>query len=261
MFEVVDENQRIGLIKGVKKTNRKRYATMRDSTVEDNVGLAYTTNTLTELVESGAMQLIHRQVPKELEEFLSSYEACRTNGGKAVMFRQSKAAGRFGLSEFSKLKNIEISFASGRLNHCLYHFRLPYSGWSHIKVILCGESYTALAEGLQDALQRLDGVPKEHRKYNLSAASKNLSNSEQEDLTERYHTSCEHYGMTPTRNNRGICHENGAVESPLGHIKARSARPCCREIVMTSIPLTTIAWRCPWPDGQFRDSKYMQTKS
>jgi len=140
---------------------------------------------------------------------------------KEVMFRQSKEAGRLGLSDFTELNDIDITIVGELLNHRLYHFRLPFSGWSHIKVILGGESYTALAEGLQEALQRLGGAPKEHRTDSLSAAYKNLSKSEQEDLTERYQSLCEHYGMIPTRNNRGVSHENGAVESPHGHIKNR----------------------------------------
>ena len=28
-----------------------------------------------------------------------------------------------------------------------------------------------------------------------------------------------HYHMEPTRNNRGVAHENGAIESPHGHLK------------------------------------------
>ena len=140
---------------------------------------------------------------------------------KEVMFRQSKEAGRLGLSDFTELNDIEITITGEPLNHRLYHFRLPFSGWSSIKVILGGESYTALAEGLQEALQRLGGAPREHRTDSLSAAYKNLSKSEQDDLTERYQALCEHYGMTPTRNNRGVSHENGAVESPHGHIKNR----------------------------------------
>jgi len=140
---------------------------------------------------------------------------------KEVMFRQSKEAGRLGLSDFTELPDIEITLAGQPLEHRLYHFRLPYSGWSFIRVILGGESYTALAEGLQEALQCLGGAPKEHRSDSLSAAYKNLSKSDHEDLTERYQALCAHYGMTPTRNNRGVSHENGAVESPHGHIKNR----------------------------------------
>ena len=39
------------------------------------------------------------------------------------------------------------------------------------------------------------------------------------DLTRRYDALCAHYGMTPTRNNRGVAHENGAIEGPHGHLK------------------------------------------
>ena len=41
----------------------------------------------------------------------------------------------------------------------------------------------------------------------------------QEDLTRRYEALCAHYGMEPTRNNRGVAHENGSIESPHGHLK------------------------------------------
>ena len=140
---------------------------------------------------------------------------------KEVMFRQRKEPGRLGLSDFTELGDIEITVAGEPLSHRLYHFRLPYSGWSFINVILGGESFTALAESLQEALQRLGGAPLEHRTDSLSAAYKNLTKSEQEDLTVRYRAFCAHYGMKPTRNNRGVSHENGAVESPHGHIKKR----------------------------------------
>ena len=40
-----------------------------------------------------------------------------------------------------------------------------------------------------------------------------------EDLTRRYEELCAHYGMTPSRNNAGIAHENGAIEGPHGHLK------------------------------------------
>lgn len=61
----------------------------------------------------------------------------------------------------------------------------------------------------------------EHRTDSLSAAFKNLSVQAQKDLTERYEALCRHDAMAATRNNRGLSHENGAVESPHGHIKRR----------------------------------------
>ena len=88
-------------------------------------------------------------------------------------------------------------------------------------MIVSGESYPALAVGLQEALQKLGGCPKEHRTDSLSAAFKNLESKSQEDMTIRYDALCRHYGMTSTRNNRGKGHENGSVESPHGHLKRR----------------------------------------
>ena len=86
------------------------------------------------------------------------------------MFLQKQTPGRMGLSDFTKLKKVTITINGEPLKHLLYHFRLIYSGWCHVKVILGGESFTALSEGLQDALWRLGGVPIEHRTDSLSAA-------------------------------------------------------------------------------------------
>lgn len=141
--------------------------------------------------------------------------------GKEVMFLQRKIPGRMGLSDFTTLKKVTVTVNGEPLKHLLYHFRLIYSGWCHVKVILSGESFTALSEGLQDALWRLGGVPCEHRSDSLSAAFKNLTKDAKEDATCRYEELFNHYNLTPTRNNRGKGHENGGVESPHGHLKNR----------------------------------------
>lgn len=140
---------------------------------------------------------------------------------KEVMFRQVQQPGRQGLSDFTEITDFSVTVAGEPLSHRLYHFRLAYSGWSYISVILGGESFEALAEGLQEALWRLGGAPLEHRTDSLSAAYKNLAKDAQEDLTQRYQDLCRHYGMEATRNNRGVSHENGAIESPHGHVKRR----------------------------------------
>ena len=141
--------------------------------------------------------------------------------GKEVMFLQEKIPGRMGLSDFTKLKKVTITINGEPLEHLLYHFRLIYSGWCHVKVILGGESFTALSEGLQDAFWRLGGVPMEHRTDSLSAAFKNMTKDAKEDVTSRYEELFSHYGVIPTRNNKGKGHENGGVESPHGHLKNR----------------------------------------
>ena len=140
---------------------------------------------------------------------------------KEVMFLQRQIPGCMGLSDFTTLKKVTITINGEPLRHLLYHFRLIYSGWCHVKVILSGESFSALSEGLQDALWRLGGVPCEHRTDSLSAAFKNLTKDAKADATGRYDELFKHYNLTPTRNNRGKGHENGGVESPHGHLKNR----------------------------------------
>lgn len=136
-----------------------------------------------------------------------------------VIFRQVHPPGRMGLSDFTDMNASSITVAGVVLPHRLYHFRLAYSGFEHAHVVLGGESFVALAEGLQNALWALGGCPAEHRTDSLSAAFKNLDQAAQQDLTHRYDALCAHYGMTPSRNNPGIAHENGGIEGPHGHLK------------------------------------------
>jgi len=139
---------------------------------------------------------------------------------REVIFRQEHPPGRMGLSDFCDMRDLCVSIAGISLDHRLYHFRLPFSGFESAHVILGGESFVALAEGLQNALWTLGGAPRQHRSDSLSAAFRNLDADAREDLTRRYEALCAHYGMTPTRNNAGVSHENGSIESAHGHIKA-----------------------------------------
>lgn len=159
-----------------------------------------------------------RSVRRTLERRIRAWRAVHGEE-RDVVFRQVHAAGRLGLSDFTEMDSLGISVAGVVLPHRLYHFRLACSGFEHAHVILGGESYVALAEGLQNALWALGGAPLEHRSDSLSAAFRNLDRDARDDLTSRYETLCAHYGMQPTRNNRGIAHENGAIESPHGHLK------------------------------------------
>ena len=134
-----------------------------------------------------------------------------------IIFRQRHEPGRRGLSDFTDARGLEVTVAGEPLAHKVYHFRLEYSGFCHAAVVLGGESFVALAEGLQDALWTLGGVPKEHRTD--TAAFRNLKRDAREDLTRRYEGLLADYGMEGSRNNRGRAHENGSVEGPHGHLK------------------------------------------
>jgi hypothetical protein len=158
-------------------------------------------------------------IRRTLERRIRSWRA--TSGPtRDVVFRQEHEPGRQGLSDFTDVAELGVTIAGVVLVHRLYHFRLAFSGFEHANVVLGGESFIALAEGLQNALWALGGAPKEHRTDSLSAAFCNLAADAREDLTQRYQDLMRHYGMTPTRNNRGVAHENGGIESPHGHLKA-----------------------------------------
>lgn len=139
---------------------------------------------------------------------------------REVIFRQLHEPGRLGLSDFTHMGDLNVTVAGVPLEHMLYHFRLTYGGFEHCHVILGGESFVALAEGLQNALWSAGGAPRLHRTDSLSAAFRNLDADARADLTTRYDALCQHYGMEPTRNNTGVAHENGSIESSHGHIKA-----------------------------------------
>ena len=136
-----------------------------------------------------------------------------------VIFAQTHPPGRQGLSDFTATQHLGVTIGGALLEHLLYHFRLPYSGFEYADVVLGGESFVALSGGCQNALWLLGGAPEEHRTDSLSAAYHNLDQAAQDDHTRRYQELCAHYGMRATRNNRGVAHENGSVESAHGHLK------------------------------------------
>jgi len=157
-------------------------------------------------------------IRRTLERRIRSWRAVH-GAEQDVIFRQTHEPGRVGLSDFTVMKDDAVTIAGEPLRHRLYHFRLAYSGFEHVHVVLGGESFVALAEGLQNALWSLGGVPREHRSDSLSAAFRNLDRNARADLTRRYEGLCSHYGMTPTRNNAGIAHENGSIEAAHGPLK------------------------------------------
>jgi hypothetical protein len=152
-------------------------------------------------------------IRRTLERRIRTWRALH-GAERDVIFRQEHPPGRLGLSDFTDMGDLGISIAGEVLDHRLYHFRSAFSGWEHGHVVLGGESFVALAEGLQNALWALGRAPLQHRSDSLSAAFRNLDGDARQDLTRRYEALCvAHYGMAPTRNNRGIAHENGAIES------------------------------------------------
>jgi hypothetical protein len=172
------------------------------------------------LQEEFGVDIMPDSARRTLERRIADWRALH-GPDKEVFFPQRHEPGRQGLSDFTVADELGVTLAGQAFPHRLYHFRLAFSGWEHVRVILGGESFSAVAEGLQDALWKLQGVPAEHRTDSLSAAFKNLDRDAQLDFTTRYDELSRHYGMTATRNNPGVAHENGSIESPNGHLKRR----------------------------------------
>ena len=159
---------------------------------------------------------VRRTIERRIREWRAIHGAERS-----VIFPQIQVPGRMGLSDFTDASGLGVTVSGIALPHRLYHFAMAYSGFEHAEVVLGGESYVALAAGLSAALTSLGGIPLEHRSDSLSAAFRNLAVPDAEDITRRYAALVEHYGMIATRNNRGVAHENGAIESRNGHVKLR----------------------------------------
>jgi len=133
-----------------------------------------------------------------------------------VIFRQEKEFGRQGIMDFT-WADFTVTIQGETLEHRLFNYRLPASGWGHAQVVYGGESFTAVATGLQGAFEQSGGVPAELRTDSLSAAYKN--NTSEREFTESFQQLANHYGFQPTKNNTGIAHENGAIESSNNHLK------------------------------------------
>lgn len=189
-------------------------------------------------------------VERTLQRRVAKWQAL--NGSpKPIIFPQTHYPGEQGLSDFSHFKQGAVTIDGKAFKHMLYHFRLVYSKWSFVKVIQSGESMQALSEGLQAALSCLGGSPREHRTDSLSAAFKNMNQAAKDDLTQSYTELCQHYGMEPTRNNKGQSHENGSVESSHGHLKRRLSQEL---ILRGSSDFDSVLSYEQWVQGVVADS-------
>ena len=158
------------------------------------------------------------RVRRTLERRVRDWRALH-GAARDVIFRQTPEPGRMALSDFTDAAKLGVTIAGAPFPHRLFHFVMAYSGWEHAAVVLGGESFTALAENLQNALWTLGGVPREHRTDSLSAAYRNLDAEAAKDVTRRYEDFCAHYGLLASRCNPGEPHENGSIESHNRHLK------------------------------------------
>jgi len=74
-------------------------------------------------------------IRRTLERRIRAWRAIH-GAERDVIFRQVHEPGRLGLSDFTDMGGLGVTIAGQRLDHLLYHFRLPWSGFEHAHVIL-----------------------------------------------------------------------------------------------------------------------------
>jgi hypothetical protein len=140
-----------------------------------------------------------------------------------VFFEQVAAPGREAAIDFTHATDLGVTIAGEPFPHLLFEFVLSYSHWTYVAIAF-GETFEALAAGVQGALWALGGAPAVLRSDNLSAATHELKLSSGRDLTPRFRAVLEHYGMRSSRITPGRAHENGIAEQAHRRLKSLLAQ-------------------------------------
>lgn len=134
-----------------------------------------------------------------------------TNGPpKEVFFAQQHEPGRLAASDFTHMTDLGVTIQGQPFEHLVYHFVLTYSNWESITICF-SESFESFSDGLQNALEKLGGVPRRHRSDRMSLAINNAS--DEKEFTARYRALMSHYGLEMEKIQARQAHENGDVES------------------------------------------------
>jgi hypothetical protein len=130
---------------------------------------------------------------------------------REVIFPQVHRPGMVAQSDFTRMADLGVTIGGVPFPHLLFHLVFTYSNVEAVRISV-SESFEALVEGLEAALWRAGGVPRQHRTDHLGAAIRPLDADGQAQARERYAAVMRHYGLEPTVNNAGLAHENGDVE-------------------------------------------------
>ncbi len=114
---------------------------------------ALTGTTLLEYLQDHYPEHYDQRVLRTLQRRVKQWKALH-GPDKDIIFRQQAAVAQQGFSDFSH-PDSPITIGGKPFEHLLYQFRLAYSGWRSVTVVQGGESYAALASGLQ----RAEAVP------------------------------------------------------------------------------------------------------
>ena len=173
----------------------------------------------------GVLDELRRRHPELSRASAARWSGASRPGGRShgpeqdVIFRQEHPPGRLGLSDFTDASGLGVSIAGAPLDHRLYHFRLAVLGLGACprrarRRELRGPGRGA-AERAVGARRRAEGASQRQPVGGVPQPDGRRAGRPDAALRG----AVRHYGMEPTRNNRGVAHENGSIESPHGHLK------------------------------------------
>jgi len=139
-----------------------------------------------------------------------------------VYFPQEHVPGVRMETDFTWMKELEITICGEAFPHRLCHSVLAYSNWEW-GTVCHSESLLALRHGIQTALIRLGRVPREHWTDHSTAATHWIGSDDEKErkFNKKYVDLMKHFGMEPRTIRVREPHENGDIESANGALKRR----------------------------------------
>jgi hypothetical protein len=153
--------------------------------------------------------------------------------GARGLLRASGRPGREAAIDFTHATELGITIAGDPFPHLPFEFVLSYSHWTWVTIAF-GETFEALAAGVQGALWALGGVPAVLRSDNLSAATHELKTSGGRALTPRFRAVLEHYGIQSSRIAPGGRMKTGSPSRRIDDSNRSSRRRCSCEAMRAS---------------------------
>ena len=165
-------------------------------------------NTILEHLISRDSNKFNKSHERTLQRLIRNW---RANKGteKAIIFSQKLHPAMQSQSDYTVMNDLEITISWQQFDHMLFHFILPYSRWEYASICY-SESFESLSKGYDEAVWFLGYVAPEHRTDNLTAATQVCGSKRV--FTKNWKEVMNHYGVTPSRNNPGVSHENGSIE-------------------------------------------------
>ena len=135
---------------------------------------------------------------------------------KEIFFPQEHLPGKVAQLDFTRALELKVTIKGELFAHLLCNFVLIYSNWQWVTVCL-SESFLALKQGIQAALQRLGHAPSLFQIDNSTSATHEVKKGR--GFNERFVGLMNHYDLNYRTTGVGKKEQNGDVEASNGVLK------------------------------------------